>query len=500
VPVQPDDPLRRVIEDQLGRAAFARYLAARIAAVANQKQAYSIHLYGPWGVGKSTVLNFLRAELERDKKWLVFEFNAWQHQHIRPPWWSLMDSVFQQSKPKLSFWKRLAENWWRLSSGRLQYFIAVVVLVWILVLAFSVFPMDTPSMTTTMKNWAAVADSASKILAVIVTIWAVVTATSRSLLIGSARAAQTYTEIVSDPMNEISRRFNKLIERLAPKPKRVAIFVDDLDRCQSSYVVELLEGIQTLFREAPVVFVVSADRRWLNACFEEVYKSLTPWVHEPGKPLGTLFLEKAFQFSTSVPGMPEALKEAFWRGLIQVAPENAPTRMDEVRKRAQNTMAEKVSEGEVMQEIEQSHRRSALEQRAIREEAVVRLAAPQIVERTENTLKPFVTLLEPNPRAMKRLVNTYSVNRALAILSEVDIERDLLAMWTILSMRWPRLGEYLEEHPEKVDMIGTQNVSGIPEELQALFNDNSVAKVVRDGPTGVSLDADIVRRCALLRA
>ncbi len=498
VPIQPDDPLCLVADDQLGRAAFARYLAARIGAIANQQQAYSIHLSGPWGIGKSTVLNFLRAELEKDGKWSVFEFNAWQHQHIRPPWWSLMDSVFQQSKPALGLRKRLAENWWRLSSGRLPYFIAAVVLVWILVLAFSVFPVNASSMTTAMQAWAAIADNAGKILAVIVTIWAVVTATSRSLLMGSARAAQTYTELASDPMNRITRRFNTLIGRLAPK--RVAIFVDDLDRCQSSYVIELLEGMQTLFRGAPVVFVVSADRRWLNACFEEVYKNLTPWVREPGKSLGTLFLEKMFQFSTSVPGMPHALKKAFWRGLIHVAPETAPTQVDEVRDSAREKMAGMASEGEMMQEIEQSHERSAVEQRTIREEAVVRLAAPEIVQRTENTLKPFVTLLEPNPRAMKRLVNTYSVNRALAILSEVDIERDRLARWTILSMRWPRLAEYLEEYPEKVDMIGMQNVSDIPKEFRALFKSDDVAKVVRDGPTGVSLDATIVRQCALLRA
>jgi hypothetical protein len=67
-------------------------------------------------------------------------------------------------------------------------------------------------------------------------------------------------------------------------------------------------------------------------------------------------------------------------------------------------------------------------------------------------------------------------------------------------MRWPQLGEYLEEYPEKVDLIGTQNISGIPEELKALFNEKSVAKVVKNGPTGVSLDADIIRQCALLRA
>jgi hypothetical protein len=498
VPIHQDDPLCRVAEDQLGRAAFARYLAARIAAIANQQQAYSIHLYGSWGVGKSTVLNFLRTELERDQKWLVVEFNAWQHQHIHPPWWSLMDRVFQQSKPEFSLRKRLGEYWWRLTSGRLQYIIAVVVLLWIVVLAFALFPTNTSSMTEAMKNWAAIADSASKILAVIATIWAVFTAASRSLLTGSAHAAQTYTELASDPMNKITQRFKKLIQRV--DPKRVAIFIDDLDRCQSSYVIELLEGIQTLFREAPVVFVVAADRRWLNACFEQAYEGLTPWVHEPGKPLGTLFLEKVFQFSTSVPGMPEELKKAFWQDLIQVAPDIALKQMDEARQKAQGTISGMTSEGEVLQAIKPGQGRSTIEQRAIREEAVVRLAAPEIVKRTENTLKPFVTLLEPNPRAMKRLVNTYSVNRALAILSEVEIEHDLLALWTILSMRWPRLAEYLEEHPEMVDMIGKQNMSGIPEKLQALFRENDVVNVVQGKPSKVSLDANIIRECALLRA
>jgi integrase len=37
-------------------------------------------------------------------------------------------------------------------------------------------------------------------------------------------------------------------------------------------------------------------------------------------------------------------------------------------------------------------------------------------------LKPYAPLLEPNPRAMKLLVNGYSANRALALLSEVEID------------------------------------------------------------------------------
>src|SRR3712207_7942290 len=42
-------------------------------------------------------------------------------------------------------------------------------------------------------------------------------------------------------------------------------FVDDLDRCQSSYVIRLLEGIQTLFSDPRVMYVISADRRWLRS-------------------------------------------------------------------------------------------------------------------------------------------------------------------------------------------------------------------------------------------
>lgn len=64
---------------------------------------------------------------------------------------------------------------------------------------------------------------------------------------------------------------------------------------------------------------------------------------------------------------------------------------------------------------------------------------------------------------MKRLVDAYSVNRTLATLAHIDIERDQLALWTILSPRWPQLAEYLEERPEMVEKIGQQDVTDAAE-------------------------------------
>jgi hypothetical protein len=156
------------------------------------------------------------------------------------------------------------------------------------------------------------------------------------------------------------------------------------------------------------------------------------------------------------------------------------------------------TEPSLVRMVEASHDLPYGEQRAIRKAAVVRLADPGIMKRTEHALRPLARLLEPNPRAMKRLVNAYSAYRALALLSEVHIAQGPLARWVILSLRWPSLADYLEEHPQQVEQVGAQQLHGVPAELQALFGGAEVIDVVA-GDEHARLDPDIVRLCAMLR-
>jgi hypothetical protein len=501
VPTWPDDPLLNPKDDLLGRRAFARFLGRRIAAIPDKSGAYSIHIYGPWGAGKSTLLNFLRKELEGQtvdgKKWLVVEFNAWRQQQIQPPWWSLMDRIYRTTRMRLNVWERLQEFWWRIFTGRLQYVIGLIVLAWLL--AFVVFPLlRSQASTSDLRDFGKVAEGLSKVLALVATIWGAIMAANRSLVFGASRAAQTYTELTHDPTNKIKDRFNGLIKKLSPE--RVAILIDDLDRCQSRYVVELLEGIQTLFREAPVVFVVAADRQWLNACYEEVYEKLESRIHEPGKPLGTLFLEKAFRFSTPMPGIPEELKQSYWRHLLRLAPEEKVGDLAAARKAAKDELTKAKTESAVRQLVAANRERSFPEQRALREEAVVRLASPEILERLEHTLKPYAPLLDPNPRAMKLLVNGYSANRALAILSEVEIELHQLALWTILCSRWPQLADGLAQRPELLKNIGQQPDAAVPDSLKPLWQEASVVAVVTGDSTGGKLTIETLKECARMRS
>ena len=50
-----------------------------------------VHLDGPWGSGKSTILKLLKSRLEASQpQWLVVEYNAWRNQHRKPAWLPLV--------------------------------------------------------------------------------------------------------------------------------------------------------------------------------------------------------------------------------------------------------------------------------------------------------------------------------------------------------------------------------------------------------------------------
>lgn len=66
-------------EDEFNRAPFSRALADRIADLGNNQGAAVVGLYGRWGYGKSTVLNFLKFYLNEHHKneVTVIDFNPW---------------------------------------------------------------------------------------------------------------------------------------------------------------------------------------------------------------------------------------------------------------------------------------------------------------------------------------------------------------------------------------------------------------------------------------
>ena len=343
--------------------------------------------------------------------------------------------------------------------------------------------------------------AAAAILTPVLAIWGAIRGLSRWALATSARLARTYIQHAPDPLGTLRAHFAELVSWIGAP---VAILIDDLDRCRGAYVVELLEGVQTLFRDVPATYVIAADRAWLSDSYETEYEQFTSRADEPGRPLGHLFLEKTFQISLTVPDLSDDRRLGYWERLIEKWRPEAPSERElhDLRAKAGEEFAALGTPSEVEEALRRDPGGSAQERLIRSEQAAVRLASPELQHAQEHALVPFAPLLESNPRAMKRLVNAYGIQRSMQLLGEGTTRSDRFAqqetaLWTILSMRWPVLGEHLAANSDDVELIGDPPPDGaVPQDLRPLFTDEDVIAVARGQADGVEayLTAAGVRR------
>lgn len=75
-----------------------------------------------------------------------------------------------------------------------------------------------------------------------------------------------------------------------------------------------------------------------------------------------------------------------------------------------------------------------------------------------------------------------------------------MALWTILTFRWPRLAEYLESYPEMIKhFLDPAGIEEVPEDLRKLFLDQNVRGVVEGKSIGTSLDEKTIKELLELR-
>lgn len=525
VATQADDP---ATVDELGRRPFAEVIAARIEEVWKTQSAkdggrpagaFMVHIHGPWGSGKTSVLNFLRAHLQdgkrpRARRWVVVEYNAWRNQRIRPPWWTLIKEIYTQSARQLGFWHSLwlRVQWlvWRVRADLLPALLAIALVLLAVVLAvwaLSVAPRQTDARDAAQNatrpagegggaraegkgasyDPVSRAELGIKLLVAAVAAVGALFALSRSLVFGSARAAQTYTELRSDPLRPIVRLFQKLVGAVG---RPVLVLIDDMDRCDGAHVVELLEGIQTLFRTAPVTYVVAADRKWICSSFEKGFADFGKTIGEPGRPLGYLFLDKVFQVSASIPRLSPETRSVYWKGLLRSAGTDDPGRVEKVRLEAEQEAERKVKNVVTQQELQAKiakERGHPVREQAMRAAAAKQITSAEARPATEHLLHSFEKLLEPNPRSMKRLVNAFGLNQATQFLEGRNVSPEALARWTIIELRWPLLADLLAARPQFVaDLAEGQTPAdrGIPGDLKKLFTDAEVKAVVAGDSAG----------------
>jgi hypothetical protein len=235
--ISEDDPFRN---DALDRRSIVEFLVGLIERTGGP---FVLALDSPWGTGKTTLVRMLDAELKRKNFGCIY-FNAWQVDYVTDPLVALVSSI-----------------------DRVELGLEGVVAA-----SFKEHMKAVRRVTSLVAKRTAVA--ATKVL----------TAGALDL---EGEIKDAVMELAGDSVDDIVESFHKetlLLERFrielekamaqlpqAGKKNTLVFFIDEIDRCRPTFSIELLERIKHLFDVPNILFVLSLDKKQLEASIAAVY-------------------------------------------------------------------------------------------------------------------------------------------------------------------------------------------------------------------------------------
>lgn len=426
----------------------------------------SIALFAPWGSGKSSIFNLLDQQLRSvDPAIRLIRYDAFRYaklplqRHFLRSLGRALDLDSQDFDDGL--YEGTQSNSIRFGDGKestakavwqlVRVFAWVIglalILALVLLAAIAVIATATSETLTRSDFGDTLFDLAKSSLVGFVApaglLALVSTVGGKSLWVTRQRSAPTSEE-------EFGEKFESLVKAaVSPKKyRRLAVFVDELDRCTPETVVETLDSLRTFLGAKDCVFIVAADQAVLEEALTRRVKQATPLNRSnPYYSSGSEYLDKTFHYQMQIPPLLPKRLSGFAATLVRDKPG---------------------------------------------------------VWETVHSVDAVVSVLIPNhvrsPRRAKTLLNSFALAYDLASrrMAVEHIADDLpsrgreLAFLTCLRVEFPLLAAELQQHPSLIAALRTE--LGLPGGSRGTHSDDAtrLAKQFLAGlrPTDQALAVD----------
>lgn len=305
-----DRALEDATGDQFGHVDFAQQAARTVRVV---RTPANVAVYAPWGSGKTSLANLIRAELGDTNAGFVY-FDAFKYAEapLRRQFISQVAHELKDTDEKFSrgLYEEEVTSGISLRKSELRplinvavgFALAAVVFTALVALIIAGVSAEGPL----RDEWAeAMRRLLPAIFASSVVIGPIVALARDQLHITRRRYAPESDE-------EFERLFDDLVRRALAGHKqwdRLVVFIDELDRCAAGEVASTLETIRTFLEVKNCIFIVAADRQVLETAVARRARQETP--HDPRNPYyssGSAYLDKIFQYQWQLPPvMPSSL-------------------------------------------------------------------------------------------------------------------------------------------------------------------------------------------------
>ena len=289
-------------------------------------------VFAPWGRGKSYFLNLIFQQLEsRKEKWYhsffgrnttknykIIKFNAWKYQDTPAIWAYLYETIYHQT----SWWQKC---WLYIKKNVRSYKFSLLVLL----ISFSWL------IGYLLNKYTSILDAVSNLKAIggigtIVTVVFSFVLTLKDNPISALKIIQKYTRRKSyndclGIQNAIESDLEDLLGVLQFKKDRVLLCVDDIDRCSTEKMVNIVDSLRTVLENDIIrdrlIVICSIDIEKLMHGYRSMYKDFISESEEVIREQ----IDKVFIFSLGLAKLGPIQLDEYLRKLLEINDSDSST-------------------------------------------------------------------------------------------------------------------------------------------------------------------------------
>jgi predicted KAP-like P-loop ATPase len=437
-------------------------VAELIAELINDKSLLplSLGVFGGWGIGKSSTLNLVEAELSKTPDdYLIVRFDAWLYQDFddaRAALMSVISSTLTTAAPP-----QLKEKAKRLLDrvNKLRAF-GLALEGGAALLGFPTFGALAKGVEaggkllsggSTEGDKAAVADAARDV----------------------SKKAEGLLDVAVEPAQEIAAFRKDFGEVLTGLDKTLVVFIDNLDRCLPANAIHTLEAIRLFVFLPNTAFVIAADEDMVRHAVSEHFK-------DPGERHVTDYLDKLIQLPVFVPRPGVLEVQAYLSMLVASGVDQDAKRLDELRRYLLEELCQSWREPKGYDVGEILGRLGRGDDDVLRAQLETALRMAPMLAHSDR--------VNGNPRIIKRLMNVVRMRTSIARKRGMDLDEAIIAKLALLErctdgQAVETLQNAISIAPSgKAEMLSAIEAASTETELEGLLPDSwkKHAHVIRD--------------------
>lgn len=290
-----DEPLESINGDVFGHKHYVEVIKDLITNSHNKN--LNVGLFGKWGVGKTTIINLLKNQFEMDKSFKTVMFECWKYSNepisLKRKFLievakqtgestnELMESLYIKGNRQISKQSMLScdVKLWDSVKQLMKEFVKTLGIILVIELFTFIF----------LYKLLGVEGNLSLSLVFNTVVLAILYYAVKILKDYTTNVTITKSNENLESLEQFEKAFTNLINKFVKDKNKIVVFVDDLDRCQSKKVIEILETIKTFMNLKNCIFIIACDDDILKrALIEEKIDD-------------TDYLDKIFQIKIAIP-------------------------------------------------------------------------------------------------------------------------------------------------------------------------------------------------------